>query len=467
MHVVVTARGPYEIGPDLVAAAAGPRASELGAPERALDDADPVAMVYAAATPLAVVAVEPDVDGLRTAAAQAVRACRTGGTVAWALDASLPLSVEEQVRALGEGAVIGGYDARRWRSGAPPRGVDRFVICGCGDDLGPVADRAALIGRWTNTARELVDMPANLLSPAGLAERAAAVPRLRTETLDPTEAGLGALAAVGASSPAEPLLLVLRHQPPGAPDAPRLALVGKAVTFDTGGYFLKSQTDIVRQKADMAGGAAVVAALGAIAELGLPLSVTGVLPACENMLSGDAIRPTDVITTAAGLTVEVTNPDAEGRLILADALWWTRRDGATHVVDLATLTGAMRAGMGDLYAGVFANDDAWRDAVVDAGNASGDLAWPWPLHPRYRPLIDSTVADLRNTAGKSFGFPIVAATFLQQFAGEGPWAHVDMLGTALLDEDRGDAFGRGATGYGVRMLVELAARLSAAASSTA
>jgi leucyl aminopeptidase len=467
MYVEVTADDPYVIGPDLVAAAAGARASELGAPARAVAEADPVAMVYAPAAPLAVVALEPDVDGLRTGAARAVRACRNGGTVAWALDASLPLPIEEQVRALAEGAVIGGYDARRWRGGEQPRGVERFVICGCDDDLGPVADRAALIGHWTNAARELVDTPPNVLSPAGLAERAAAVPRLRTETIDPTEAGLGALAAVGASSPAEPLLLVLRHEPPGAPDAPRLALVGKAVTFDTGGYFLKSQTDIVRQKADMAGGAAVVAALGAIAELGLPLSVTGVLPACENMLSDRAIRPTDVITTAAGLTVEVTNPDAEGRLILADALWWTRRDGATHLVDLATLTGAMRAGMGDVYGGVFANDDSWRDAVVDAGNASGDLAWPWPLHPRYRPLIDSTVADLRNTAGKSFGFPIVAATFLHQFAGEGPWAHVDMLGTALLDEDRGDAFGRGATGYGVRMLVELATRLSAAASSTA
>jgi len=246
----------------------------------------------------------------------------------------------------------------------------------------------------------------------------------------------------------------------GGSESPRLALVGKAVTFDTGGYFLKPQHDIVRQKADMAGGAAVVAALGAIAELGLPLSVTGVVPACENMLSGTAIRPTDVITTAAGLTVEVTNPDAEGRLILADALWYARRDGATHIVDLATLTGAMRAGMGDLYAGVFAPDSDWRDAVVEAGNASGDLAWPWPLHPRYRALIDSSVADLRNTAGKSFGFPIVAATFLQQFAGDGPWAHVDMLGPALLDEDRGDAFGRGASGYGVRMLVELASRLS-------
>src|SRR5215218_675574 len=467
MRIEVTAGDPSAVGADLVAVAAGARASELGAPDAALADADPVAIVYTDAAPLAVVALEPDADGLRTSAARALRACRGGGTVAWALDASVPLTVEEQVRALAEGAVIGGYDGRRWRSGEQPRGVERFVICGAGDDLAPVADRAACVARWVNAARELVDAPANVISPSGLAERAAAVPGVSTETIDAREARLGALAAVGASSPIEPRLIVLRHEPPQAPDAPRLALVGKAVTFDTGGYFLKPQSDIVRQKADMAGGAAVVAALGAIAELGLPLSVTGVVPACENMLSGSAIRPTDVITTAAGLTVEVTNPDAEGRLILADALWWARRDGATHLVDLATLTGAVRAGMGDVYSGVFANDDAWRDAVVDAGNASGDLAWPWPLHPRYRPLIDSTVADLRNTAGKGFGFPIVAATFLQQFAGDGPWAHVDMLGPALLDEDRGDAFGRGATGYGVRMLIELAARMSAATSSMA
>jgi leucyl aminopeptidase len=461
MHIEVTTGEPPAIGADLVAAAAGARASELGAPERAVADADPVAIVYTAGAPLAVVALEPDVDGLRTAAARAVRACRGGGTVAWALDASLPLAVEEQVRALAEGAVIGGYDARRWRSGEQPRGVERFVICGAADHLAPVAERASLVARWVNAARELVDAPANVVSPSGLAERAAAVPGVSTETIDAREARLGALAAVGASSPIEPRLIVLRHEPPQAPDAPRLALVGKAVTFDTGGYFLKPQSDIVRQKADMAGGAAVVAALGAIAELGLPLSVTGVVPACENMLSASAIRPTDVITTAAGLTVEVTNPDAEGRLILADALWWARRDGATHLIDLATLTGAMRAGMGDVYAGVFAADDAWREAVADAGNASGDLAWPWPLHPRYRSLIESTVADLRNTAGKSFGFPIIAATFLRQFAGDGPWAHVDMLGTAMLEEDRGDAFGRGATGYGVRMLVELATRMAA------
>ena len=461
MDVLVTPADPSSLGADLVAVAVGARASDLGAPERALADADPLALVYTASAPLAVIAATPDGEGLRTGAARAVRACRDGGTVAWALDPSLPLGIEEQVRALAEGAVLGGYERRRWATAERPHEVERFVICGCGEELAPVADRAALVARWTNVARELVDAPPNVISPAGLAERAAAIPGLRVETIDPESAGLGALTAVGGSSPARPLLLTLRHEPAGAPDGPRPAFVGKAVTFDTGGYFLKPQSDIVRQKADMAGGAAVVAALGAIAELGLPLAVTGVVPACENMLSGSAIRPTDVITTASGLTVEVTNPDAEGRLILADALWWARRDGATHLVDLATLTGAMRAGLGDMYAGVFANEDPWRDAVIDAGNATGDLAWPWPLHPRYRSLIDSTVADLRNTAGKSFGFPIVAATFLQQFVGEGPWAHVDMLGTALLDEDRGDAFGRGATGYGVRMLVELATRLAA------
>src|SRR4051794_35261892 len=285
MHVELRAGEPSAIGADLVAAAAGARALELGAPQRAVTDADPVAMVFTQTPPLAVVALAPGVEGLRTAAARAVRACRGGGTVAWALDAALPVPVEDQGRALAEGAVIGGYDGRRWRSGEPPRAVERFVICGAGEQLAPVAARAALLARWTNVARELVDAPPNVMSPVGLAERAAAVPGVASEAIMAGEAGLGALAAVGGSGAIEPRLIVLRHEPAGAPGAPRLALVGKAVTFDTGGYFLKPQSDIVRQKADMAGGAAVVAALGAIAELGLPLAVTGVVPACENMLS--------------------------------------------------------------------------------------------------------------------------------------------------------------------------------------
>ncbi|MEY2536142.1 MAG: leucyl aminopeptidase [bacterium] len=473
MNVEVTAAGPAEVEADVLALAAGGLlVRELdarfeGRLARAAAEADPVALVHVGrelrARRVALVAIdELDPEGMRTAAARAVRAQRAGGTLAWALDESLPLALPRQMQAVAEGAVLGGYDPGRWRSGATAPRVERFVVCGAEEqELHAVAARAELVARWTNVARELVDGPPNVVTPAGLAERAAELPGVAVEVLDPVAAGLGALAAVGGSSAAAPRLIVLRHEPADAPERPRLALVGKAVTFDAGGYFLKSQSDIVRQKGDMGGGAAVLAALGAIAELELPLSVIGILPACENMVGPDAIRPSDVITTAAGLTVEVTNPDAEGRLILADALWYARREGATHVVDLATLTGAMRAGMGDLYGGVFANDDNWRDVIVAAGNAAGDLAWPWPLHRRYRRLLDSRVADLRNTSGRPYGYPITAATFLEQFAGEGPWAHVDMLGPALLDDDRGDAIGPGASGYGVRMLVEVVARLAA------
>ena len=473
MDVELTGVEPAEIEADLLVLPAG------GAHVRALDarfdgrlaraaaDARPLAVLPVTsevrARRVAVVALdESEPEGLRTAAARIVRDQRGGATVAWALDEWLPMSLERQTKAIAEGAVLGGYDAGRWKSERTGPGVGRFVLCGAQDDHGDVAARTALVARWVNVARELVDGPPNVVTPERLAERAAALPGLRVDVLDPAAAGLPALLAVGGSSSAAPKLVVLRHEPPDAPEGPLLALVGKAVTFDAGGYFLKPQSDIVRQKGDMAGGAAVLAALGAIAELELPIAVLGVLPACENMIGPGAVRPSDVITTAAGLTVEVTNPDAEGRLILADALFYAQSQGATHVVDLATLTGAMRAGMGDLYGGVFANDPNWQEAVVAAGDAAGDLAWPWPLHRRYRRLLESRVADLRNTSGRPYGYPITAAAFLEHFAGEGPWAHVDMLGPALLDDDRGDAFGAGASGYGVRLLVELTSRLATA-----
>jgi leucyl aminopeptidase len=450
LDVVVTSAQPSEVEADVLAVAAdGAVVRELDA---RLADADPVALAFLDRGRVAAIRVEGvDAEALRTAGARAVRAAGRG-TVAWALEDP------EHIGPLVEGAVLGNYRSGRWKSD-PPRGVDRFVVCNAPDALRAAAERAEIVARWTNVARELVDAPPNVITPAGLAERAAALRGLEVEVLGADEAGLPALAAVGGSSPNPPRLIVLRH---GPAEAPQLALVGKSVTFDAGGYFLKPQPDIVRQKADMAGGAAVLAALGAIAELELPISVLGILPACENLLNADPIRPTDVIDTAAGITVEVTNPDAEGRLILADALFYARARDAARIVDLATLTGAIRAGMGDLYAGVFANDDAWRDAVVDAGNAAGDLAWPWPLHPRYRRMLESTVADVRNSSGKGFGYPIFAATFLERFSGPEPWAHVDMLGPALLDDDRGDAFGTGASGYGVRMLVELATRLGGA-----
>jgi leucyl aminopeptidase len=404
-----------------------------------------------------------DEDTLRTAVAASVRAaCDLASTVAWPVDPYLPLSAVDQVHAAVEGAVLGAYDPGRWKTSSDRRPVERLLLCGGGEGLRQAAARAELVARWTNRARELVDAPPNELNPAALAETSrsllAALP-VEVEALDATvieQLGMGALMTVARGSAAPPRLLVLRYRPAGSDPTARLGLVGKAVTFDSGGYFLKGQSDIIRQKADMAGGAAVVCAAGAIAELGLPLDVVAVVPACENMLGGAAFRPGDILTTAAGLTVEVTNPDAEGRLILADALWYARREAATRLIDLATLTGAMRAGMGDLYAGVFANDEDWRGRVVAAGAASGDHAWPWPLHPRYASLLESRLADLRNTAGRSFGYPIIAAAFLQHFVGELPWAHVDMHSTAFLDEER-HYLRPGASGYGVRLLVELAA----------
>jgi leucyl aminopeptidase len=405
-----------------------------------------------------------DEDAVRTAAASTVRAANAlGGTVVWAFDEALPLEPAQQVRAVVEGALLGGYDPGRWKTGSDRPRAARLVIAGAPDGLGETAARAEVVARWTNRARELVDGPPNEVTPAGLANVAA-------ELLDPVgvtvealgsaeidRLGLGGLSAVGRGSANEPRLIVLRS---GSADrgAP-LGLVGKSVTFDSGGFFLKPQGDIVKQKADMGGGAAVLGAIGAIAELGVQLDVLGVLPAAENMIGGSAFRPGDIVKTAAGLTVEITNPDAEGRLIMADALWFCRRERAQRIVDVATLTGAMRAALGDLYIGVFANDDDWRAEVVAAGDASGDHAWPWPLHRRYRRLLDSSLADLRNTSGRSFGYAIIAASFLERFVGDTPWAHLDIHSTAFLDEER-DYLGRGASGAGVRLLTELAERLA-------
>jgi leucyl aminopeptidase len=215
-------------------------------------------------------------------------------------------------------------------------------------------------------------------------------------------------------------------------------------------------------RGDMSGAAAVVAATGAIAELGLPIRVLTVVAAAENVQGGGSFRPGDILTASNGKTIEITNTDAEGRLVLADALVYARGHGATHIVDLATLTGAMSRAMGDLYAGVFANDDEWREQIVAAGEASGDHAWPWPMHPRYRRFIQSDFADLKNHSVRSQGIPVYAAEFLREFAGDGPWAHLDIAGPAFLTWPRGDyLWQRGGTGYGVRLLTELASRLSA------
>jgi leucyl aminopeptidase len=407
-------------------------------------------------------------DDMRTAASTVVTVAHSfGGTLAWVLDGELGLGAEDQTRSVVEGAVLGGHDPARWKTTGATPALQRLLLAGAGDAVRAVAARAELVAGWTNRARELVDAPPNEMTPAGLAHAASTLLEATTaevEILEPAEIeqlGLRALTVVGAGSANAPRLIVLRYHG-GGDRTDVLGLVGKAITFDSGGFFLKPQSDIVRQKADMGGGAAVISAVGAIAELRLPLEVLAVIPAAENMLGGHAYRPGDILKTAAGLTVEVTNPDAEGRLVMADALWYAKQQGATHLIDIATLTGAMRGGMGDLYAGVFANDEDWRSRIVAAGEASGDYAWPWPLHRRYSRLLDSQLADLKNTAGRSFGYPIIAAAFLERFVGETPWAHIDIQSTAYLDEQR-DYFGRGATGAGVRLLTEFATRVASGA----
>ena len=413
-----------------------------------------------------------DADAIRTAAAAVARLAGSfGGTVGWVVDPSLPVPVADQARAAVEGIEFGAYSPGRWKS-SPPDGKEivRVVIAGADDEaVASAATRAATVARWITTARDLANAPANELSPEALAARAAelaaGIEYLTVETLDRAEIerlGMGAFAAVAQGSEREPRLIVLRYSPPTATTDVTLGLVGKAVTFDTGGISLKPALSMENMKGDMAGGAAVIAGAGAIAELGLPVRVLAVVAATENMPGGNAFRPGDILRAMNGKTIEITNTDAEGRLVLADALWYAREQGASHLVDVATLTGAMELALGDLYAGVFANDDAWRDELLAAAAASGDHLWPFPLHRRYRRYVDSDFADLKNASTLKQASPALAAEFLREFVGDGPWAHVDMAGPAYLDRSRGDYLTqRGGTGWGVRLLVELAARAAA------
>jgi leucyl aminopeptidase len=412
-----------------------------------------------------------DADALRTAAAAVVHvAGEFAERIAWAIDDSLPVPPAEQARALVDGTLLGAYDPARWkRDGEPPK-VATLVLCGEAGGLAEATARAATIAEWTNRARDLVNSPPNEATPERLAERAqeiaSTVEHVTADALGPDEIraqGMGAFAAVAQGSDNPPRLVVLRYDPPEPARGDLvLGLVGKAITFDTGGISLKPSLHMEDMKGDMAGGAAVIEATGAIAELGLPVRVVTIAAATENMPSGHAYRPGDIITAANGKTIEVTNTDAEGRLVLADALWYARQQGATHILDLATLTGAMEVALGDLYAGIFGNDESWRDEVVAAGEASGDHAWPFPMHPRYRRYVDSVFADMKNSSDLRQAGAVLAAAFLEEFAGEGPWAHGDIAGPAFLERSRGDYMSqRGGTGYGVRLIVELASRLSA------
>jgi leucyl aminopeptidase len=413
---------------------------------------------------------ELDADAFRTAAAAVARELRRADrSVAWPLDPKLPLPLVEQARAVVEGVILGSYDPGSWKSNGkelePPKSV---VLVTDETALKEPALEAARVAEWANRARDLANAPPNELTPERLAARASEIARgstrLKSQALSPAQIeklGMGAFAAVAQASHNPARLIVMRYDPPQSQPADVvLGLVGKAITFDAGGISLKPALGMEEMKGDMAGGAAVVESMGAIAELGLPLRVLAVVAASENMIGGHAYRPGDILRAMNGKTIEITNTDAEGRLVLADALAYAREQGATHILDLATLTGAMEIALGDLYAGVFANDPDWLTDILAAGKASGDHAWPFPLHRRYRRYVDSSFADMKNSSDLRQAGPALAAEFLKEFVGEGPWAHIDMAGPGFLSRSRGDYLSqRGGTGYGVRLIVELVRRL--------
>jgi leucyl aminopeptidase len=414
-----------------------------------------------------------DAEAVRNAAGAAVRSLASvrGRTLAFVLD-GLPVEVERAARCVVDGVVIGGYRFDRFKTRNRkdlPAGPAALTLLSSHRAAGPAARRAAVSAEAVNRARDLQHMPPNLLGPEQLAERAreiaAAHPALRVEVWDERKIasrGMGAFAAVAQASSRPARLIVLRHTPrrrSRAASGTVLGMVGKGLTYDSGGYSLKPPASQIGMKFDMSGAAAVLEASGAIAELGLPLKFVTVVGSTENMIDTNAFRVDDVITAANGKTIEVTNTDAEGRLVLADCMHHARTLGATHLVDLATLTGGVVVALGDYHAGLMGTDQGWLDRVRDAGERAGEHTWQLPLHDTFKRLFRSDIADMANSSSQRLALASYAGQFLKEFAGEGPWAHLDIAGTADLARSRGDYIGKGGTGYGVRLLVELAESL--------
>jgi leucyl aminopeptidase len=415
-------------------------------------------------------------ERLRIAAALAVNQAQRYEvrTVAWALPHSTTGSTPaaDLAAAVVEGTILASFRFDRFKSRDPddprPPPLEGLLISSPRDtdEAAAAAVSARVSAEAANRARELQSLPANIATPSYLAARAREIAdaheAVSVEVLgraEIEERGMGGLAAVARGSAEEPQLISLRYSG-GGPGDETLGLVGKAVTFDTGGISIKPGAKMEEMKMDMSGGAAVLEATAAIAELGLPLNVCACVPAAENMPSGTATRPGDIITQLNGKTVEVDNTDAEGRLILADALTYCVRElGADRLVDLATLTGSVLAVLGSTYAGLFSNDDGWAERVLGAAERTGELAWRLPMHPEFKDLTRGRDADLTNSSPKRKAGTAYAAEFLEEFVDAKPWVHLDIAGTAW---DVGRAYvGNGPTGYGARLLVALARDLPA------
>lgn len=399
---------------------------------------------------------------MATAAALQARQRRVA-SVAW-LDTS-NLAAGAATQAAAEGLMLAAFTGDVYKSGercGPP--AEQFVIAVPGGSdpraLATAGERGRILGEASNLSRELCNEPSNLLTPSVFAERALAIAGdagVKVEVLDEralAELGMGLLLGVARGSAEPPRLIVLRHDPPGAPESPVLGLVGKGITFDTGGISIKRADGMERMKDDMSGGAAVICAMRAMALLGAPIKVIGIVPTTENMPGGRAMKPGDVLTSASGKTVEVINTDAEGRLVLADGLWYAQQLGATHLVDVATLTGACVVALGKAASAIFGQPQPWVDRVRQTALAAGDRCWPMPLYDEYADQLRSEIADMVNSGGRPAG-ACTAAVFLKEFSGGLPWVHLDVAGTAWV-EDAKPWQPKGATGVAVRTLAELA-----------
>jgi leucyl aminopeptidase len=413
---------------------------------------------------------ELDADALRRAAGSAVKegAARRAAKLAFAVPSLRRPRGAAAGQALAEGALLGSYrfDAYKTPGDEPPFDVAALQLSFEHAEDARAAragvKRGTLLAECQNLARELSNLPGNELPPAALAREAQKVARevgLRARVLGPAELRkrkLAAILAVGAGSAHTPRLIALEHRPKRALRADTLCFVGKGITFDSGGVSIKPAASMDEMKHDMSGAAAVVGALRACALLDVPQRVVGVIAAAENMPSGTAYRPGDVVRAGSGKTIEVLNTDAEGRVVLADALHFAKTEYEPRaIVDLATLTGACVVALGHWASGLFGNHERLAEAVRRAGEATSERVWPMPLWEEHRKAVKSEVADLKNTTGRDAGSS-TAAAFLAAFAGDTPWVHLDIAGTAFTSRP-GAYQARGATGVGVRLLLELLA----------
>jgi leucyl aminopeptidase len=411
-----------------------------------------------------------DLDGqrLRSAHHELVRGARTYGYRRLAIMRAEPLGMDS-LKGVVEGCVMGTFERRSRQTGAQPerREIVMLVLTGFGEGREHEVVAANESGEATNRAREWQNAPPNELTPDALAQEATRIAQrhgLESEILGPDElraGGYNLLLGVGAGSARPPRLIRLRHrgnQPAGAPareGAPVLALVGKGITFDTGGISLKNPEHMSQMKADMAGAAAVLAAIDVIASRKLPIDVMAVVAASENMPGPAAQRPGDVVVSADGKTVEVVNTDAEGRLVLADALTHALRNGATHILDLATLTGAATVAIGHAATAAVSNDDRFWGLVERAAREAGDRVWRLPIFADYRVLLRSQIADLRNSEYGEAGM-ILGGMFVGEFAGGKPWAHLDIAASSWNTNSELTTVLRGPSGAGTRLCIELA-----------